>query len=120
MEAAVELEVAEKRPATVRVIRWERFGWGVDFDYGNGKHDAYPVGAQKAAEAEARRIRIGRPRAITKRRSSTCDGLGRFKRLGGLPLSQFHRISHLRCPSQIKGHRHGEISEEKSKGQNRR
>ena len=46
----------------VRVIRWEGlegFGWGVDVDHGDGKHEAYPVGAQEAAEAEAKRIRSG-------------------------------------------------------------
>jgi len=53
---------ASKRSVTVRVIRWEGlegFGWGVDIDHGNGKHDAYPVGAQGATEAEAQRIRSG-------------------------------------------------------------
>jgi hypothetical protein len=48
-----------KRAATVRVIRWEPLGWGVDIDRGNGKHTAYPVGPQEAAEAEAKRIRSG-------------------------------------------------------------
>jgi hypothetical protein len=48
-----------KRPASVRVIRWDGIGWGVDIDHGDGKHDAYPVGAQEAAEAEAQRIRSG-------------------------------------------------------------
>jgi hypothetical protein len=51
-----------KWPATVRVIRWEGlegFGWAVDIDHGNGKHRAYPVGAQQAAEAEAQRVRSG-------------------------------------------------------------
>ena len=55
-------EDSTKRPATVRVIRWEGLqglGWGVDIGHGDGKHDAYPVGAQDAAEAEAQRIRSG-------------------------------------------------------------
>jgi hypothetical protein len=43
----------------VRVIRWEPFGWGVDIDQSNGKHRAYAVGPQEAAEAEAERIRSG-------------------------------------------------------------
>jgi hypothetical protein len=44
---------------TVRVLPWEGVGWGVDIDHGNGKHDAYPVGGQEAAEAEAQRVRLG-------------------------------------------------------------
>lgn len=48
-----------KGTASVRVIRWEGIGWGVDIDRGNGKHDAYPVGTQEAAEAEAQCIRSG-------------------------------------------------------------
>ena len=47
------------RPMTVRVLPWEGGGWGVDIDCGDGKHNAYPVGAQEAAEAEAQRIRSG-------------------------------------------------------------
>jgi len=47
------------KPLTVRVIRWDTLGWAVDIDHGNGKHDAYPVGAQEAAEAEAQQIRSG-------------------------------------------------------------
>jgi hypothetical protein len=52
------------KPLTVRVIRWEGlagFGWGVDIDHGDGKHDAYPVGPREAADAEAERIRSGGP-----------------------------------------------------------
>ena len=48
-----------KRPARVRVIPWDTLGWAVDIDQGDGKHRAYPVSAQEAAEAEAQRIRSG-------------------------------------------------------------
>jgi hypothetical protein len=55
-----------KRPATVRVIRWQGskgFGWGVDIDQGNGKHRAYLVGPQEAAKAEAERTITGSVRS---------------------------------------------------------
>jgi hypothetical protein len=48
-----------KRTRTVRVIPWEGFGWGIDIDYGNGRHKAYAVGSREAAEREAQRLRSG-------------------------------------------------------------
>ena len=58
----------DKQTATARVVRWEGVGWGVTFTHADGTHDAYPVGSSReAAEAEARRLRSGRPRAITPR-----------------------------------------------------
>ena len=48
------------RPMTVRVLPWEGLGWGVDVDHGNGKHDAYPVGAQEAGRSGSRAHTIGR------------------------------------------------------------
>lgn len=53
-----------KQPARPRVVRWEGFGWGVAFNRGNGKHDAYPVGSREEAETEAERLQFGaRPRS---------------------------------------------------------
>ena len=52
------------RPTTAQVVRWEGFGWGIAFEHGDGKHDAYPVGSLEAARAEARRLGSGgRPRS---------------------------------------------------------
>ena len=51
------------RAATARLIRWDGFRFGVAVDHGDGKHRAYSVGAQEAAEAEAQRIRSGASRA---------------------------------------------------------
>lgn len=56
--------MGKKPPLSARVVRWRGFGWGVAFDDGEGKRDAYPVGRPEAAEAEARRLQSGgRPRS---------------------------------------------------------
>jgi hypothetical protein len=52
-------KLSAKRGLTVRVVSWNRIGWGVDIDPGNGRHKAYAVGSREAAEAEAERIRSG-------------------------------------------------------------
>jgi hypothetical protein len=52
-------DTLSKRPASVRVIRWDPLGWAVAIDHSNGKHRAYAVGPREVAEAEAQRIRFG-------------------------------------------------------------
>ena len=53
-------ERVESRVPGVRVIKWDKYHYGVMIDYTDEKHTAYPVGTRIQALAEARAIRAGK------------------------------------------------------------
>ena len=53
-------ERIESRVVGVRVVRWDEYHFGIQIDFADESHVAYPVGTRIQAIAEAAAVRSGK------------------------------------------------------------